>query len=247
MTDYTENDWWSFLSSSKDLKHSWGTKPEQKAREQEYNHEYYEKNKERILDARKRHGYSSSKSKDIKSEDDIDSRVDSETKSLEKLIKSNEGLDGDSDDVRQHNQNIIDNIRALSDKVKSYIAENPDMSSEQKAQLLASLRDQIDKAKELALDLKKGSTQDYLTGKETTSTKKSSTKSSKKKSEEKSVNEEVDWIGELQKEAEEVRKRNPNYKLPDDDFGEFYAELAEIGYPGDRDEARKLFERIRKK
>lgn len=245
MTGYTENDWWSFLSHSheRSLAHSWGKKPEQKAAEKEYNHEYYEKNKERILAARKKNGDTDHHGKDFDSEDDID--PNSETKELEDLVRANEGKEGDSDAVRQHNQNIIDNIKALSDKVKSYIKDNPEMSSEQRSQLLASLRDQIDRAKDLALNLDSKSTKQYLSGGASKSSKsKSSTKSSSKKESQKksSENDRVDWIGELNKNKE----YNPDYKLPDNDFGEFYAELQEVGYEGDKSEARELFKKIKK-
>ena len=44
---YGHNDWRDYLA------HSWGDSPKQKAREKEYNHEYWLKNKERLL--KKRH------------------------------------------------------------------------------------------------------------------------------------------------------------------------------------------------
>ena len=47
--------------------------------------------------------------------------------------------------------------------------------------MLASLREQIDKAKDMAIDLRKGSSKDYLSGQDT-SKKKSSSKSSSKSS-----------------------------------------------------------------
>ena len=45
----------SFMdNSSEALEHSWGTSPEAKAREKEYNHWYYQKHKAEIADIRKR-------------------------------------------------------------------------------------------------------------------------------------------------------------------------------------------------
>lgn len=168
MISYTENDWWSFLSHSheRSLAHSWGTKPEQKQAEKEYNHEYYEKNKERILAARKKHGDKAYEGRKIESQDDIKSRMDDETSDLEELMKKNAEAGGYSDEVmeniRKHNQNILDNIKALTEKVNGYINDNPNMSSEQKSELLKSLSDQINKAREQALDLSKESSHDYL-------------------------------------------------------------------------------------
>lgn len=186
MTGYTENDWWSFLSHSHEmaLAHSWGTKPEQKAAEKAYNKEYYEKNKERILAARKKHGDKAYEGRKIESQDDIKSRMDDETSDLEELMKKNAEAGGYSDEVmeniRKHNQNILDNIKALTEKVNGYINDNPNMSSEQKSELLKSLSDQINKAREQALDLSKESSHDYL--KDLGAERSSSSSSSKKSS-----------------------------------------------------------------
>lgn len=162
MSEFSPNDWWSYL------RHSWGTKPEQKAREKEYNHEYWEKNKERIMEVRRRHGDKAHKGEEIKTSDNLNDRIASESGELEDLIKINAEMGGYSDEVmeniRQHNQNIIDNIKALTDKVNSYINDNPDMPEDQKKELLASLREQIDKAMDMAIDLRKESSRDYLSG-----------------------------------------------------------------------------------
>lgn len=186
---YSENDWWSYLA------HSWGNKPEQKAREKEYNHEYYERNKERILAARKKFGDKDHKGKEFKTDDNLDERIVSEVEELEKLIEINADLGGYSDEqmenIRQHNQNIIDNIKALSEKVGSYMKDNPSMSEEQKKEMLASLREQIDKAKDLAIDLRKDSSKEYLNGGGGSSskrTKKSSSNSSSSSEEKKEEN-----------------------------------------------------------
>ena len=52
MATYGENDWRNYSEDS--LEHSWGKKPEQKQREREYNHEYWEAHKDEILARRKR-------------------------------------------------------------------------------------------------------------------------------------------------------------------------------------------------
>lgn len=159
---YSENDWWSYLE------HSWGKKPEQKAAEKAYNKEYYEKNKERILAARKKHGDTDHKGEAFKTDDNLDEKMSSEMEELEELLRINAEMGGYSDEmmenIRQHNQNIIDNIKALSDKVSGYMKDNPNMSEEQKTEMLASLREQIDKAKDMAIDLRKDSSKEYLSG-----------------------------------------------------------------------------------
>lgn len=183
---YSENDWWSYLQ------HSWGTKPEQKQAEKNYNHEYYERNKERILAARKKFGDKDHKGEEFKDTDNLDEKMVSEVEELEKLMEINADLGGYSDEmmanIKQHNQNIIDNIKALSDKVSGYMKDNPSMSAEQKKEMLASLREQIDKAKDMAIDLRKDSSKEYLNGGGGSSskrTKKSSSKSSSSSEEKK--------------------------------------------------------------
>lgn len=52
MATYSENDWRNYSEDS--LEHGWGTSPEQKKREREYNHEYWEAHKDEILARRKR-------------------------------------------------------------------------------------------------------------------------------------------------------------------------------------------------
>ncbi len=194
MDNYSPNDWWSYLQ------HSWGTKPEQKQAEKNYNHEYYERNKERILAARKAHGDQDHKGEEFKTSDNLDDKMVSEVEELEKLMEINADLGGYSDEmmenIRQHNQNIIDNIKALSDKVSGYMKDNPSMSEEQKKEMLASLREQIDKAKDMAIDLRKDSSKDYLSGNDTSkkktkkssSSKSSSSSSSSEKKEEEKKN-----------------------------------------------------------
>lgn len=160
MSEFSPNDWWLYLA------HSWGKSPDQKAKEKEYNHEYYEKNKERILAARKKHGDKDHEGRKIENQDDIKSRMDDEQSELEELMKLNGEAGGYSDEVmeniRQHNQNILDNIKALSGKVNGYISDHPEMSAEQKSEMLKNLQDQINKARDQAIDLRKESSHDYL-------------------------------------------------------------------------------------
>lgn len=177
---YTENDWWSYL------RHSWGTKPEQKAAEKQYNKEYYEKNKERIMARRKQHGDVDTEVTAISSTSDASDRVSSINSEIEQLMAANAQLGGYDDEtmanIKQHNQMIIDNLKALQEKVDTYIKENEGkISEEQKAALYKSLSEQVSKARDQALDLRKESTKGYLSdigAKPGSSTKKSSGKSS---------------------------------------------------------------------
>lgn len=167
------NDWRTFLAHSLELKHSWGKKPEQKAREKEYNHEYYEKNKERILAARKKHGDSNySGNSTVEGDEGTEyegntyGNIGDEERTLEELMKLNAEMGGYDEaameNIRQHNENILKNISALEENVNEYIATHPDMSEEQKKQVFASYQDQVNKAMDLALDLRKDSTKEYL-------------------------------------------------------------------------------------
>lgn len=231
MTNYSENDWWSFLahSHSASLTHSWGKKPEQKAAEKEYNHEYYEKNKEKILAARKKHGDKDFEGRKIENQDDIKSRMDDETSELEELMKKNAEAGGYSDEVmeniRQHNQNILDNIKALTDKVNGYINDNPNMSDEQKSELLKSLQTQIDKAREQALDLSKESSHEYLkdlgaerSGSSSTSSSTSSNKSSNGSSGKSSTKSTAERNKEIQAEnAAKLKERQAKRNSESDD------------------------------
>lgn len=170
MNEWPTNDWRTYLSHSLELRHSWGKKPEQKAREKEYNHEYYEKNKERILAARKKHGDTGYSGKYFKDDDDSNgggsASIDTEDKSLEELMKLNDEMGGYDEEamknIRQHNQNILDNISALTKNVNDYIAAHPEMSAEQRKQVMDNYQSQVDKAMDLALDLRKDSTKEYL-------------------------------------------------------------------------------------
>lgn len=214
---YTENDWWSYL------RHSWGNSPEQKQAEKNYNHEYYERNKERILAARKAHGDVDHKGEEFKTSDNLDDRIVSEVEELQKLLDINAEMGGYSDEVmeniRQHNQNIIDNIKALSDKVNGYMKDNPNMSEEQKKELLASLREQIDKAKDMAIDLRKDSSKDYLSGQDTSKKKSSSSKKSSTKSSSKSNDNVVKSEEKKSSSSSSSSKSSGSYAKPNYSYG----------------------------
>lgn len=180
---YSNNDWRSF-------QHSWGKKPEQKKREREYNHQYwidhkeeimrkrrakkggssedYEKNRAALEEARKNRGDEDYSREAAKSVEDLYKMVDGDVDLLEKLIKMNEKTGGYADavmdNIRQHNQNIIDNITALSDAAEKHIKSN-NLSGDAAKAYLENISKQINKALDQALDLRDDSTHDYLGGK----------------------------------------------------------------------------------
>lgn len=173
MDNYGYNDWRSYLAHSLELRHSWGTKPEQKAREKEYNHEYWEKNKERIMAQRRKHKdkdwsgdykvkYEESEGGDGKEYLNI---ADEENYLLD-LIEKNAALGGYDnaamENIRQHNENIIKNITALEEKINDYLGEHRDISDAQREQIMESFKSQVDKAMDFAIDLSKESSRGYL-------------------------------------------------------------------------------------
>lgn len=173
MDSYGPNDWRSYLAHSLELKHSWGKKPEQKAKEKAYNHEYWEKNKERIMAQRKKHGDSNySGHSRVKGEEGTEYagkdfvNISDEEGILLDLMKQNEAMGGYDaaamENIKQHNQNILKNITLLSEKVSDYLADHPDFTEAQREEVFKSFQDQVNKAMDMAIDLRKDSSKGYL-------------------------------------------------------------------------------------
>lgn len=167
MEYFGSNDWRDYVNRRNELRHSWGIKPEQKAKEKEYNHEYYEKHKEMILAKRKSHGENSrsTDSSKITSSDEMTKFHEGDIAQLEDLLKINEDLGGYPPEVmaniRQHNQNIIDNLTALNKHAEEYLSKNG-LSDKDRSDFLASYTKQVDEAMDLMLDLRKQSSRDYI-------------------------------------------------------------------------------------
>lgn len=188
---YSENDWRSYSEARSGfmLAHSWGKKPEQKAREKEYNHDYYERNKELILARRKKHGDKDHTSKAIKDEDDSDQRAKDNQTEVEELIRINAEIGGYPpevmENIKKHNQNVIDNINAITKHVNDYLRANAGkLSSDEITKIRANLQSQVDKQRDMMLDLRKESTRGYLEdlGYKSSGGRKSSSKSSRSNS-----------------------------------------------------------------
>lgn len=184
---YSENDWRSYSEARSGfmLAHSWGKKPEQKAREKEYNHDYYERNKELILARRKKHGDKDHTSKAIKDEDDSDQRAKDNQTEVEELIRINAEIGGYPpevmENIKKHNQNVINNINAITKHVNDYLRANAGkLSSDEITKIRANLQSQVDKQRDMMLDLRKESTRGYLEdlGYKSSGGKKSSSKKS---------------------------------------------------------------------
>ena len=168
---YSENDWRDYLA------HSWGKKPEQKAAEKKYNHEYWEEHKEEIMEKRRdRDGYDEAKKKhdearkangekdyegkEITDEDSMDARLAEELEYIKKMIEANGGYsEGDMANITKHNEYIMAN---LTDLVKQAKADASGMDAEQKAELFKKINEQMNKAHELILDTSSKTSQDYL-------------------------------------------------------------------------------------
>lgn len=169
------------------FEHSWGKEPEQKAREKEYNHQYWEEHKEEIKAKRRAkkngQGGSSSDSEDSRSDfernrdillgrkkengefdfegreitdiNSLNDRLNDEIEYLKALMERN----GESGDIRQHNQNIIDNLQKLADQVKD---EAKNLDGDAAKSLFAAANKQFNSAHSLALDLSKKASNQYL-------------------------------------------------------------------------------------
>lgn len=217
---YSENDWRSYSEARAGfmLAHSWGKKPEQKAKEKEYNHEYYEKNKERLLARRKKHGDKDHTSEAITSEEDSDKRAADNQTEVEELMRINAEIGGYPpevmENIKKHNQNVIDNINAITKHVNDYLRANAGkLSSDEITKIRANLQSQVDKQRDMMLDLRKESTRGYLEdlGYKSSGSKKSSAKSSGSGS--KSAAKTEEKKAEASSSSESSNKRNT--KAPD--------------------------------
>lgn len=142
----------------------------------EYNHDYWEKNKERILQKRKESKGvrdfdgkgvgNKARSADGKSYNDMDDW-------------SGELTDEQKENIKKHNETVEDNIKKVTETVENYIKEHPEMSEEAKKKLRKDLADQISIAREQMISTSNSDDYAYIMGKKASS---SSEKSSKKKS-----------------------------------------------------------------
>ena len=209
MDSYPRNDWRTYLA------HSWGTSPDQKAKEKAYNHEYYEKHKQLLSTSRKKFGDKDTQRDSPESLEDALKRGGFDLDDIAKLMSMNEELGGYSPEVmaniKLHNQYIMDNIKNLQQQVQQYLNEKgASISDGEKQQVLAQMNKEINAAMDMVLDLRKDSTREYLAqlGAKPTSTSKSSSKSAPKKEEVKAS------PGELRAEAMAPKVNNKN--LTDD-------------------------------
>lgn len=180
---YGNNDWRDYLA------HSWGTSPKQKAREKEYNHEYWEKNKEEIMAKRRKrlgqeerdpendyeinrnilqdrrwaNGEDDFKGSTIDSKESLEKRLQEEIDHIKKLIAANEQAggyaDGDMANIKKHNEMILENLTKLAEQAKG---EADSYSGDQQKEFFSKINDQFNKAHELILDTGKKSTNEYL-------------------------------------------------------------------------------------
>lgn len=181
MDSYPRNDWRTYLA------HSWGTSPDQKAKEKAYNHEYYEKHKQLLNSSRKKFGDKDTQRADPATLDDFWKYSEGDIEDIASIMEINAKLGGYSPEVMAnielHNKYIIENITNLQNQVEKYFNEKgSSISDAEKQQVLAQMNKEISAAKDMMLDLRKDSTREYLAqlGAKPTSTPKSSSKSTKK-------------------------------------------------------------------
>lgn len=209
MDSYPRNDWRTYLA------HSWGTSPDQKAKEKAYNHEYYEKHKQLLNTSRKKFGDKDTQRDAPGSLEDFWKYSEGDIEDIASIMDINARLGGYSPEVMAnielHNKYIIENIKNLQDQVEKYFNEKgASISDAERQQVLAQMNKEISAAKDMILDLRKDSTREYLAqlGAKPTSAPKSSSKSAPKKEEVKAS------PGELRAEAMAPKVNNKN--LTDD-------------------------------
>ena len=164
MDSYPRNDWRTYLA------HSWGTSPDQKAKEKAYNHEYYEKHKQLLNSSRKKFGDKDTQRDAPGSLEDFWKYSEGDIEDIANIIAYNEEIGGYPPEVmaniKKHNQYIIENINNLENQVEQYFKEKGNsISDAERQQVLAQMTKQIDAARDMILDLRKDSTKEYLSSK----------------------------------------------------------------------------------
>lgn len=168
---YGGNDWRDFLA------HNWGTSPEMKAKEKEYNARYYQEHKEEILERlhkRRYGGFDPGKDYAINNHGFEGGRYTDRGKDVEygdafnKFMDEHPEFDDDDDgmvaytyesdwfkslpaeiqkNIKAHNDAINENLDALYGTVAKYMDEHPELSEEQQNQLMKNLKAQTISAK----------------------------------------------------------------------------------------------------
>lgn len=175
---YPRNDWRDYLA------HSWGTSPDQKAKEKAYNHEYYEKHKQLLNSSRKKFGDKDTERDAPGSLDDAWKRTDFDLEDIANIMALNEDLGGYPPEVMKnielHNKYIIENITNLQQQVENYLKKG-NISDAERQQVLAQANKEINAAMDMVLDLRKASTREYLAQLGATPISNSGSKSAAKK------------------------------------------------------------------
>lgn len=208
MFELSQNDWRYYLAHAESKsKYDWSTGKNPP----DYNHDYWEKNKEKILAKRKETagvrdfggngvGYK------IKS-DDGKSYEDTEDWSGELTDEEKKNLDA-------HNAQVEKNIADVTKTVEDYIKSHPDMSKEAIDKMRKDLQTQIEIAREQMISTKNSDDRNYMMdlrkknsaakkssgGSSNRSSSKSSSGSSKKSSKSSSRSK-ADGIGRLETKA----------------------------------------------
>lgn len=223
MGNYSRNDWRDYLA------HSWGTSPDQKAKEKAYNHEYYEKHKQLLNSSRKKFGDKDTQRADPASLEDFWRYSEGDIEDIASIMDINARLGGYSPEVMAnielHNKYIIENITNLQNQVEKYFKEKgASLSDGERQQVLAQMNKEISAAKDMMLDLRKDSTREYLAQLGATPISNSGSKSAAKKEEVKAS------PGELRAEAQAPKVSNNKkdlsgwYERGDEQYEEYLKE-----------------------
>lgn len=171
---YSNNDWRYYQSEY--LSHAWGTSPEMKSKEKEYNAKYYQEHKDEILkNARERNASQADfdreddhefRGRSVTDSDSLKKRTDEEMSELDRLIAENEKNGNYPPDVmeniKKHNEMVKENIEKLTKTVDDYITSHPNMSKAELENITKSLTTQLDRAHTQMIDLSSSSGKSYV-------------------------------------------------------------------------------------
>lgn len=150
---YSVNDWRDYLAH----KYDWSTGKNSP----DYNHDYYEKNKDKILAKRKKNGVRDFGGSGVgyKAKTDDGSSYNNDDDWADELT------DDELKNIDAHNKQVEANIAQITKTVNDYIAANKDkLSPEQIKKLQSDLRTQTEIAREQMISTKNSDDYNYVMG-----------------------------------------------------------------------------------
>lgn len=183
VTGLSQNDWRYYLAHAESRsKYDWSTGKNPP----DYNHDYWEKNKEKILAQRK------AKNGGVRSDFEVGykAKTDDGKSYNNDTDWSDELTDEELKNIELHNAQVEKNIADITKTVNDYLRDHPDLPHDKVSNLKRSLQTQIEIAREQMISTRNGDDYNYIMGlrkknsaaKKSSSSRKSSSGSSKKSS-----------------------------------------------------------------